>query len=1133
MARPAIVIGVGGTGQWITTFLKKDLLETNRGELPENVRILCFDTAPLMTKEVVEELKSRGERAREVKVGAVTLDEGKEFIQLTGNVKERTEEVARGEHPHIGSWYRASYWLYTLMPSLFNLSEGAGRIRQMGRMAVFHDLENPRLSKIWGALGQAFREIKRDVTEKRQLEVIITGSFCGGTGAGMFIDMALLVHAAAAREVRKNYIVRGFFVLPPAFPGYDNEMRVRAFSAWRELDRFMILSPKWGLRQMAYHATESELRLELNRRAFDVCYLFNPNRSQNPLIGEPEEGVFPSVADAISAILDTKAGQKFTEWATANLNQIYVNNPGIPLHSSLGTYTLKVPVYYVQEECSQSLALDLLDIWLAPVKKNGKVVELAPDRNPDAGLGKLGREEVLPFLRCASISRGEETVMNSPFVRRIAWVLGQDGPTNATLIEAHARGSLGHPKGPIGEWLAAVTELGESAEAKQLRADIDEALRIKVRDVAPDSHRHKDHPVEALRRFKEKIPPFITEYYGTQLADGTIVPGKFGEALKRCGDFHLKRFRDLLRLWTLNTLMKDVDDPRQSLAGKLGYALDFFEGLVKAFDDFLTFMHKVEKERERLNLIQGVEDRKLRAKRAMEQNAARKFLFFFTHPAAYRTQEKYLNLEQEYINLLKDQHLHKAVKETAEAMRTLVVEARNELERWAQDLTLGDAPRGVKGLYNEIADELNSIRATFEADIELKKVQKLFGVKRYKRDEEIIEKALRRISWDVKADETGFRLRCLLKFTEKEMLPDGTEREVEKEVDLGHNAEARRKLLELTRSYYRLLPEEESIAKKLYVEYEGDGEALARALVGQGEPMYRSRGKAPAKAVSAYIRVRHMEDPQAREICRGAVESLRALYPGELKREAKTALVESDDRHKLTVVRSDDCIESIDFETWEECRRAYVKQIAEARKKITEEQRLELARANHCYPAEVNAVEYEFKIARMLRSPEGHYVLHPKVVMCLEDKTKVEQFFLAMAYGLILRERDPQTGEFLYQLRLPGEEPVYLTRPGGDIFDALGTYVFTGRDARGLTLWVRYEKVKQAIGGKREELGAEGILKKMKEEMENGVVDYLRKEVDKRREGVEEELKKYIGRDYEDLSYLARVIYEGEIEKYQ
>jgi hypothetical protein len=44
MTRPALIIGLGGTGQWVLTYLKKDLLETGIGKMPSVVRLLCFDT---------------------------------------------------------------------------------------------------------------------------------------------------------------------------------------------------------------------------------------------------------------------------------------------------------------------------------------------------------------------------------------------------------------------------------------------------------------------------------------------------------------------------------------------------------------------------------------------------------------------------------------------------------------------------------------------------------------------------------------------------------------------------------------------------------------------------------------------------------------------------------------------------------------------------------------------------------------------------------------------------------------------------------------------------------------------------------------------------------------------------------
>ena len=49
MTRPAIVIGLGGSGQWVLTFLKKELLEIGGGTLPSGVKLLSFDTTTRTT----------------------------------------------------------------------------------------------------------------------------------------------------------------------------------------------------------------------------------------------------------------------------------------------------------------------------------------------------------------------------------------------------------------------------------------------------------------------------------------------------------------------------------------------------------------------------------------------------------------------------------------------------------------------------------------------------------------------------------------------------------------------------------------------------------------------------------------------------------------------------------------------------------------------------------------------------------------------------------------------------------------------------------------------------------------------------------------------------------------------------
>ena len=245
-------------------------------------------------------------------------------------------------------------------------------------MAIFNDLTQPAASEVWSRLQTAIGSVQREVTGNSQLEIIIIGSFVGGTGAGMLVDMALLARACATVAVQQNHIVRGFFVLPRAFATVGGEaesrrMLARSFAAWRELNRFMIVSKDFGLRRMDYHNTYQPFRIAVEKRAFDVCYLADSARADNPLTGiDPELGVFPIIADAISAVLDKTAGQQYTEWVTSNLTSAFSAHPGVPLHSAIGTYTEKVPLYYILQEFSHSFTLDVLDALLAPVKRDDR-----------------------------------------------------------------------------------------------------------------------------------------------------------------------------------------------------------------------------------------------------------------------------------------------------------------------------------------------------------------------------------------------------------------------------------------------------------------------------------------------------------------------------------------------------------------------------------------------------------------------------------------------------------------------------------------------------------------------------------------------------------------------------------------
>ena len=80
MPKPSIIIGLGGTGQKVLTYLKKELLETHNGKMPENVQLLAYDTMP--SPEIVKAMAKSGVAAdsaefQKAAIGAVSLADNK------------------------------------------------------------------------------------------------------------------------------------------------------------------------------------------------------------------------------------------------------------------------------------------------------------------------------------------------------------------------------------------------------------------------------------------------------------------------------------------------------------------------------------------------------------------------------------------------------------------------------------------------------------------------------------------------------------------------------------------------------------------------------------------------------------------------------------------------------------------------------------------------------------------------------------------------------------------------------------------------------------------------------------------------------------------------------------------------
>lgn len=1127
MTRPAIVIGLGGTGQWVLTFLKKDLLELGNGQMPPGVRLLCFDTTSQPTAGTGKK-GGRGKEEEEVRAGAVELTPNIEFFPIGDNVMQLASEIAGGQHKHM-EWFPARSYLGKLPPAAFNTKEGSGQIRHMGRITLFRDISATAKSEILSRLRDAIQAMQGQVSRDRQLEIIIVSSVAGGTGAGMLIDMALLVRAQAQALVQRNYVLRGFFLLPRAFVaggvGEDRDMLARSFATWRELDRFMIVSERFGAHQVNYSQQNSDLRLKVAQRAYDVSYLIDPARpGVNSLENvRAEDGVYPAMSHCISAILDDIAGKHYTEFVTTNLSGKLAQLPRSPYHSAVGSYTLKVPVYYAQEKFTHQLALEVLNKLLAPERNDrGVVNRVSAVLNGEAPQGHAGWPAVRAFMSASALNLNGQELPNTALMPLMAQVRDGQGQDNGQMITQWANGGLSRPGHPV---VRALANVSQDDAGKKVMADINAELNLLLWNVLPPSRQAGDTPNQAYGRIVPRVAEVRHEHYGLDDVAGSRLRGKYGLALDSAQSVQMARFRRLLMVWTLNALNGQNPDPGVARGAKIGYVQKFFQELENTFDYFVGFLNKVRQQRNEINKIAA------RAKNAAgqaQQGYQREkdkrcwFTFWdgFTHPDAYAAQRHYLEAEQRSIDVRKDDILMDELVETALAMKAYAAQTLAEVESWIAHLATGAA--GINSLYNAAATSLNNVMVNHETDKRLRRVSELVGEHEYQARQEFVNGALSRIVWAAEPRDDRLVISCgVMNPTDNPEQParyapfkrDGVRPEQQ-------NLSVILRMAELP---FHNLQRERPLAREIVAAYT-TGAALATAIHEKGEPLYLNAA-APIgpQTTACYIRVHSDIDDVTRQYFDEFNTQMRALKP--MKGSTLTT-VDSEDKHKMTLVRSDDLVPSTDFAMWHACRAAYIRQVTDATRGIP-------AAELHVFPAEINACYYEAEMPRLLR--REYKTLHPEVVALLEDRERFEMFFRAKALGFI--SRGEERGQSFWSYRLPGaKEAMHITVPSDslygqerdDFFQIIHNFVLVGYDQRGghgSGIRVDWGKLREAILSAQRELTPAAAAKKYRDEISKGIVKQMRDEarVQQDREP-DENIRPLVAQELFDLADLSEVV---------
>ncbi|MEO5374296.1 MAG: tubulin-like doman-containing protein [Alphaproteobacteria bacterium] len=373
MAQMTLVLGFGGTGAHVLTYLK-ELAVYKHGRKPDNIAFLEFDTIedwqPGKTVHMAD-----GAGAETIASGTETgtsLDRMQEYLFLKDGYQPTLRElvqkilpspVASEQHPQLRTWLHAN-WLTKLMPpAALNITLGAAQQRQVGRYAMFANA-----TTIETRLHEMMSSMSRD--DASAVTVWLVSSAAGGTGAGCMLDAGYLVYKVAA-DMRLRTTIIGAVVLPNVYSNTYNVTNSRSYSLFREIermqeigippdDRYTPSGINEPISQEVSYDAAGRIRSRINTRMFDYLVYLGRKCTDE----KARTAFFRSVANAIDPYIDAQVSTKMME--------DLVNKNGEPF--SFGAARLNIPVTTFADLYAWELAEEYLSGLCAPRDKDRQVI---------------------------------------------------------------------------------------------------------------------------------------------------------------------------------------------------------------------------------------------------------------------------------------------------------------------------------------------------------------------------------------------------------------------------------------------------------------------------------------------------------------------------------------------------------------------------------------------------------------------------------------------------------------------------------------------------------------------------------------------------------------------------------------
>ena len=352
LPQPVLYVGLGGTGRDVLLRVRRWMYEKFRVRSLPFTEFLYLDTDPSgklpsgMSDAIFDHIAFR--RTEKIAMG-MTPTEVQNYL--------KGGEVGRGLSRDA---IRPKDWLDPRLDKYAAaLQEGAGQIRIFGRLAFWN-----RAREFQERIQHALRALTKNNLDARAKElgyegvnpgaikIVVVASLAGGTGAGSFLDAAILLRDTC-NKFGQQCSLHSVLVLPTVFENLDIELdhtilQANGYAAMMELDAHMLPPMSGKNPQYVFPGVSPEV--DVTYPVYNMVWIVDGATSDGTRFDDPTEPI-RACAEALMLELDqSEAAQAFRTDISNWQNQIaeilpvkIVDNEGellysLPLHKRYAAF---------------------------------------------------------------------------------------------------------------------------------------------------------------------------------------------------------------------------------------------------------------------------------------------------------------------------------------------------------------------------------------------------------------------------------------------------------------------------------------------------------------------------------------------------------------------------------------------------------------------------------------------------------------------------------------------------------------------------------------------------------------------------------------------------------------------------